>query len=67
MFYSTRHFFRLALLLLAGCIAYERLPDMLIWLKGVWTPVEQFLTAYAPRAAASLLIDALQNIIQAAR
>jgi hypothetical protein len=67
MFYSTRHFFRLAFLLLAGCVVYERLPDMLLWIKSVWAPAERFMSAFSPHAAASLLIDALNTVMQTAK
>jgi hypothetical protein len=63
MFYSTRHFFRLAGLLLAAYITYQRLPDMLRGLKSAWTHLNRFFSAHALDAAVALLHDALHWVL----
>jgi hypothetical protein len=64
MFYSTRHFFKLAGLLLAACLACQRFPDLLRWLKNVWASIERFLLAHTLSAEVSLLLDGFFRVIQ---
>jgi hypothetical protein len=64
MFYSTRHFFKLAGFLLAACLACQRFPDMLRGLKNVWGALERFLSAHALSAGFSLLLDGFSRVMQ---
>jgi hypothetical protein len=64
MFYSTRHFFRLAVLLLAAYLAYERLPNMLRGLQSAGEHLSRLFSAHTLASVAALLHDALYAAMQ---
>jgi hypothetical protein len=63
MFYSTRHFFKVAALLLAVSWVYTRLPDVLEGIRRVWAYLDRFFSRPALDEAVSAVYTALYGFI----